>query len=528
MKTRIFILYTGGTIGMAPNDPRDPLSPLTPKPLAELLTYVPGFDVDAVADEKRFNSDEAKNLARKNKQRDKDERTAFMEMENGNVIEFGYDSFEKPMDSSDLTPGYWKRMATMIAAVYDAYDAFMILHGTDTMAYTSSALSFMFENLGKPVVITGSQRPIAAEPSDAVMNFVHAIHVAGYQAAGLPLIPEVVIVFADRILRGCRASKTRTKHWAGFDSPNFPWLGRIEEHIVIDAEHVLPPPAPDKTFHVQTDLDERVFNLSIFPGFSGSQTAKILVDEKTQGVLIRSYGTGNAPSDPAFLDGIQRAVDAGRLIVNISQCVQGMVEMGLYETGLGLLERGVLPGFDMTVEAALTKLMWTLGTRSGQEDRVKQMQIAQRGEQTENLFDLQFGSLDEEEAKDIYVNPVLPDERLDRGRISRAVLRISDLGCPQAETGDHIRVKAFMNMPNADHQTPLMEERQIASMEFRYDAEEPVRTRMHNVTHKTQNIIGNGDVSLTLIAERKPIDQDDYESASIFFRSLLIAIYAKV
>lgn len=526
MKTRIFILYTGGTIGMAPKEDEDPFSPLVTKPLGELLAYVPGFDLDAAADEKRFKSEEAQALARDNKKRARENRIAFLETDNSNVIEFGSGSFEDPVDSSNLAPKDWERMATMIEAAYDQYDGFIILHGTDTMAFTSSALSFMFENLGKPVVITGSQLPIADKRTDAVMNFVNAIHVAGYKATDLPLIPEVVIVFADRIIRGCRASKTSSKNWAGFDSPNFPLLGRIGEHIVIETKHLLPAPSSNKKFFVKMDLDDRVFNVSIFPGFSDPQMGKIFLDGETSGIVIRSYGTGNVPGNPDFLNAIEKAVQSGRLIVNISQCTEGTIEMGLYEASSGLLERGVLSGLDMTPEAALTKLMWTLGTQFDQ-GRVTQMQIAQRGEQTENLFDLRFGSLDEKKAKNLYVNSVSPDGRLDRDRISRAMLRISDLGCPEAEDGDHVRVRVFMNMPRADHDTPDTEERRIVDIEFGHDAQKPVKTQMRNVTYKAQSVIGSGDVILTLVAERKPKQGGAYEPTPIFFRGLFAAIYAE-
>jgi L-asparaginase len=176
--TRIFILYTGGTIGMAPDDPGKLGSPLVPKPLNELLRYVPGL-----LDDPRFQLD--------------------------------YEGYDKPLDSSNVGPEDWLDMAKRIGRAYDHYDGFVILHGTDTMAYTASALSFLFENLAKPVVITGSQLPISATRTDGVMNFVNAVHVAGYKGSGLPCIPEVVVVFADKILRGCRTRKVSTASWAG-------------------------------------------------------------------------------------------------------------------------------------------------------------------------------------------------------------------------------------------------------------------------------------------------------------------------
>ncbi|HEY4261351.1 MAG TPA: asparaginase, partial [Schlesneria sp.] len=186
-RAKVFVLYTGGTIGMAPKERDRPGSPLEPKPLAELLKYVPAMG----------NTD----------------------------IELGYESFDKPLDSSDLGPNHWIEIAERIEAVYDQYNGFVILHGTDTLSYTASALAFMFQSLRKPVVVTGSQLPISDARTDAVMNLVNAIYIAGWMATGLPCIPEVVVVFADKVLRGCRTRKVSSKSWAGFDSPNFPPLG---------------------------------------------------------------------------------------------------------------------------------------------------------------------------------------------------------------------------------------------------------------------------------------------------------------
>lgn len=522
MKTRIYIYYTGGTIGMVPDNPEDPDSPLRPKPIEGLLKYVPGSS-DKTRDSLR--SGDAKALF--------DQKIPFSELPNGNVIEFGYGSIKTPVDSSDISPVQWKEIASAIGSAYDEYDGFVILHGTDTMAFTSSALSFMFENLGKPVVITGSQLPISSARTDAVLNLINAVYIAGYKATDQPLIPEVVIAFADRIIRGCRASKVSTSDWAGFDSPNFPLLGTIGEHIVINTSYLLTPPLATKKFFVKTDLVESVFNLAVFPGFSYKQMQKLFLDPEVEGIVMRSYGTGNVPGSPEFLETVEasikgislhdgKAVKGGRLIVNLSQCTTGTVEMGLYEASSGLLERGVLSGLDMTPEAALTKLMWTLGTQFG-EGRLGQMQISQRGEQTENLFDLRFGGMKQDEADDIFVNALGPDGRLDRNRISRSMLRISKIRVEDTQPGEKIRIKVFMNMPRANHETPNGEERCVNT--FHFVAEENPIVLMKNITYKTQSVIGSGEVIMTLVAEKQ--EGESWGPAKIWFDGLYIAVYAK-
>lgn len=560
MKTRIFIYYTGGTIGMAPSNPDDPDSPLIPKPIEELLKFVPGYSGMKL---KHLHSDEAKKLFA--------EKKPFFELPNGNVIEFGHGTIKKPLDSSDISPVQWKEIALAIGSVYDDYDGFVILHGTDTMAFTSSALSFMFENLGKPVVITGSQLPISSARTDAVLNLINAVYIAGYKATDLPLIPEVVIAFADRIIRGCRASKVSTSDWAGFDSPNFPLLGTIGEHIVVRTGYLLPPPSDGRKFFVKTDMVDKVFNLAVFPGFSNQQMRKLFLDPEVEGIVMRSYGTGNVPNSdefletvaasikghslnmpgspefleavaasiksdslnmpgsPEFLDTVVallksegKAVPGGRLIVNLSQCTTGTVEMGLYEASSGLLERGVLSGLDMTPEAALTKLMWTLGTQYG-EGRLSQMQISQRGEQTENLFDLRFGGLEQAKADDIFVNALSPDGRLDRNRISRSMLRISKVRVEESQPGEKVRIHVFMNMPRADHATSNNEERCVNT--FYFEAAEQPAVLMKNITYKTQSVIGNGEVILTLVAEK--LEGGSWVPAKIWFDGLYIAVYAK-
>lgn len=323
MRTKVFILYTGGTIGMGPKDPRDPYSPLEPKKLDKLLSYTPGFDADK--DPSEYRSEDGISLARENSLAAPGERTPFIELDNGNIIIFGSDAFEDPVDSSDVGPEDWKKMAGIIAGVYDEYDGFIILHGTDTMAFTSSALSFMFENLAKPVVITGSQLPISGLRTDAVLNLVNAIHIAGYQATDLPLIPEVIIAFADKIIRGCRASKVSTSDWAGFDSPNFPLLGTIGEHIKVNTNYVRDPPH-GKKFFVKSDFDQRVAIVPLFPGFWNKRIAKDFADNSIGGYILRTYGTGNVPNNSDLLNAIKKAIDDGKMVVNLSQCNVGTVE----------------------------------------------------------------------------------------------------------------------------------------------------------------------------------------------------------
>ena len=373
MNTRVYVLYTGGTLGMAPNNPSDPDSPLIPRPLHQVLAQLPCLTRNPTSES----------------------NTLSVTLDNGNQINLDCASIT-PIDSADMTPDHWLTIAQHIAAVYDDYDGFVILHGTDAMAYTSSALSFLCENLAKPIVITGSQLPIAAPDTDAIANVTHALHIAGYQASGLPLIPEVMIAFADKIIRGCRATKISTTHRSAFDSPNYPLLGTIGERIIVNTSVIQPVPINSHCF-VHATMVPHIGYLTIYPGCMTSTLRQMLLSPDYTGLVLRTYGSGTTPSQTDFLTLIEQSVrgDAwiagriqpnsvpnGRLVVNISQCPQGAVQMGLYASSQALLERGVLPGFDMTAEAALTKLMWTLGTPQETACRVR-MQTNQRGELTE-------------------------------------------------------------------------------------------------------------------------------------------------
>jgi L-asparaginase len=494
---------------MVPDNLHDPYSPLAPGPFLDLLRYIPDLAIT------------------------ESEKSGLLKLDNGNLIQLSFDSIE-PVDSSDISPAHWIQIAQKIQAVYTEYDGFIVLHGTDTMAYTSSALSFMFENLDKPVVLTGSQNPITVPHTDAIANLTHATKIAGYQATDLPLIPEVMIVFADKILRGCRATKTSTSDQAGFNSPNFPPLGTIGTHITINSSHLLPRPA-NKPFGIKIDLVSQVCNISLFPGFATGPIRQLFLDQTIEGVVLRTYGAGNVPGDADLLHVIAQSIQGdalispcgdiqpgvisdGRLIINISQCLQGTVEMGLYAASSGILERGVLSGLDMTPEAALTKLMWTLGTQFG-SGRIAQMQISQRGEQTENLFDLRYGAVAADDPVSAFTTSAAPDGRLDRGRISRAMLRLSGLGVTGVQDGERVDVRVFMNMPCADHRTAVDEERCVASISFVHEADKPIQTRMQNITYKTQNVIGNGDVILTLVTNSPEV--------KLFFQGLYLAVYAK-
>jgi len=483
-QAKVYILYTGGTIGMAPEDDK-PGSPLKPKPL---------FGVDGQKGLMDYLPATYKNLD----------------------IKYEYGEIP-PQDSSNLKLEHWVQMAQKIEAVYKDYDGFIILHGTDTMAYTASALSFMFENLGKPVVITGSQLPISAFRTDGVMNLANAINVAGYKASALPCIPEVVIVFADKILRGCRARKVSSSSWAGFDSPNFPPLGTIGEHIRINTKLIRPMPAAGQTLQAITDFSESVMDISLFPGIKSSLLGKILAMEAIQGVVLRTFGAGNAPDYEAFFKVLEAAQAAGKTIINTTQCVEGMVEMGLYAASSGLLERGVISALDMTPEAALTKLMWTLGTKLG-DQIVPQMQVSQRGEQTENLFDLRYGACgNPQESQHVFRQYRTPDRRFDVSRLSKASVRLMGLGVQGANAGGTVEIRVFMNLPTANAKTLATHPRCIARFPVVWKGV-PLNLSEQIEDVKARSAAGDGDITLSVVTD---------EGVKFWFDGLYMALFAQ-
>lgn len=479
VQTKVLVVYTGGTIGMARRDPTNPASPLEPKPLEELVEYIPG-------------------LSKKKK--------AFY-LSVGGGIEVDFHSFDEVIDSSDINPTHWLEMARIIQKHYEEFDGFVILHGTDTMAYTTSALSFMLQNLAKPVVVTGSQLPIESPRTDAIQNFVNSLYIAGYKVTGLPRIPEVVLCFWDKVLRGCRATKMSASGLDGFDSPNFPVLGKIGEHIMIDESLLNQVPKGTSELLVTEEIggkameDVHVVDVSLHPAFQASQLDALLALPNVRGLVFRTYGVGNAQSDPKLLEalakGIERPTGDDCVIVNVSQCPQGTVEMGLYAASSGLLEVGVISGLDLTQEAAFTKLYWTLATQVGGEITA-QMQISQRGEQSLNLFDLRYGGSDVLAGDDrIWTGSVNPDRRFTRSRLSKAVVRLAGLEIDGIKEGDVFEVKIFMNKPRADEETSEEDPRCVAVVSDVWKDKKV--TLLADITQKAREVIGDGAITLTLV-----------------------------
>ncbi|MDP7112473.1 MAG: asparaginase [Myxococcota bacterium] len=480
-KPRVLIVYTGGTIGMAPSEPDNPISPLTPQSFKALKRYAPALNELA----KRVVLDEVS-------------------------------PFDPPLDSSNVTSEHWVTMARTIRDAYDDHDGFVILHGTDTLAYTASALAFMFRNLAKPVVVTGSQLPISDIRTDATGNLISAIYLAGYRAFGLPRVPEVVVCFADKVLRGCRATKSSASQFDGFDSPNFPPLGTIGEHIVIHEELLMPAPPDDAGLILQTDLVTDVMNVVVFPGIRGDHLERAVLAPDVQGVIIHTFGTGNAPTRPELLEVIERAVDSGRTVLNVTQCQQGTVEMGLYAAGSALLEKGVVSGLDMTAEAALTKLMWTLGTQYG-SGIASQLQINQRGEQSENLFELAYSEATAGQVAGRHVAPEMPDGRLQRDHLSRAHVRLVDVGLVGAEVGDTVRLNLFVHKPRATHRTPTRDPMCLGTIEFVWKGHP--RYLVADVTRRLKPVIGRGEIPLTVVSADPQV--------RVHFSGLYLSLFSK-
>lgn len=336
---KVLLIYTGGTIGMGINNTTGALKPLD---FNHLVENVPEF----------------KYL--------KTEIDTFQ--------------FSPPIDSSDMDPNMWIQLVELIEERYNFYDGFVILHGTDTMSYTASALSFMLENLTKPVILTGSQLPIGQLRTDGKENLITSIELAGtYNANGYPIVPEVCIYFKGQLMRGNRSTKCNADGFDAFESFNYPHLCNVGVNIRFQPHNILAPNF-DKPLVVHKKMNPNIVVLSLFPGIQENITKHIFDAPELSGVVIRSFGSGNAPHKEWLIKLLKQASKRGVSIVNISQCVSGRVEMQRYETGNQLADAEVISGFDGTVESAVTKLMYLKARYQDSETIRKEMQRSIAGE----------------------------------------------------------------------------------------------------------------------------------------------------
>ena len=318
-KSAILIIYTGGTIGMR----EDPVTKtLAPMKFGMLLDEIPelnklGYSISSI-------------------------------------------TFSPPIDSSNMTPAIWAQLARTIQKNYAKYDGFVILHGTDTMSYTASALSYMFENLDKAVVMTGSQLPIGVLRTDGKENIITAVQIAAARKNGYSVVPEVCIYFDSQLFRGNRTTKKDSAQFSAFASHNYPSLAKAGVDIVYNYDKINYPKNKG-VLKINTSIDDRVMILKIFPGLNRRYFESVLQLPDLKGIVLESYGSGNMPTSTWMINAIKRATKNGIILVNVSQCPGGKVVMGHYETSLELQKAGVVSGRDSTVEAAITKLMFLLG-----------------------------------------------------------------------------------------------------------------------------------------------------------------------
>ncbi len=276
-------------------------------------------------------------------------------------IQVDIEAFTPQIDSSDIGPQIWEQVARMVVSHYDEYDGFVVLHGTDTMSYSASALSFMLENLSKPVVFTGSQLPVGVLRSDAKENLLTAIEIAAAKDEdGNAIVPEVTIYFEDRLFRANRTTKRNAEHFSAFNSYNYPALAKAGVHITYQP-HLVHYSDLSQPLRLHTKFDTNVAVLKLFPGIQPAVVRAVLRTRGLKGVVLETFGAGNAPSDKWLYRELKAAVEKGIIIVNKTQCNTGSVEMGLYAVSLNLMKAGVISGYDITTEALLTKMMLLLG-----------------------------------------------------------------------------------------------------------------------------------------------------------------------
>jgi L-asparaginase len=339
-KSSILIIYTGGTIGMV----RDAVTgTLRPLPFNHIMDEIP-------------------------------------ELSKANYIISSH-TFKTPFDSANVNPEEWIKMASVIEENYDQYDGFVVLHGTDTMSYSASALSFILENLAKPVIFTGSQLPIGSFRTDAKENLISALEIAAARKDGYPIVPEVCIFFQSKLFRGNRTWKYNAEEFKAFQSYNYPPLAEIGVHIKYNT-HLIHIPDPAKKFRIEKNLNTDVAILKLFPGISRKVVEAVFNIDGIRGVVLETYGAGNAPSYSWFIETIKDARKKGIVVLNVTQCAEGSVEMGVYETSLELQKAGVISGRDLTAEAAVTKMMYLFGKKCETYEVMAELNRPIRGELT--------------------------------------------------------------------------------------------------------------------------------------------------
>ena len=343
-RPRILIIYTGGTIGMIENAETRALEPFNFNHLIENVPKIKLLDIDIESVE-----------------------------------------FTDPIDSSSMNPSHWQSIARVIEDHYADFDGFVVLHGTDTMAYTASALSFMFENLDKPIIITGSQLPIGDVRTDGEENLITALQVASARTPdGRPMVREVAILFEDFLWRGNRATKHSSDNFCAFSSENYPALASFGLGIHFNREALLNQTSKGE-LKVHYVFDTNVMMVDLFPGIQENVVRHMFNTPGIRGIVLKTFGSGNGPSDPWFISALRDATERGIIMVNISQCSNGSVMPGRYSAGLGISQAGVISGHDLTAEASVTKLMHLLARGFNREQVEEYMSNSLCGEMTTTI-----------------------------------------------------------------------------------------------------------------------------------------------